>query len=204
MMSRVCPTRSLAGWVIVIALVWPLSAAAIPRVDHEANCTYKQLSWDDFRGPTVNGQQAAWILSTVILESFESQFETTEDVVVATAKYPAVYAYMDKLGSGVRTGARNEYTLAHEQVHFDITELHARQFAEQMKTIRGVGPDRRSATQDLYAQVEVAYEELMRRLGTMQRAYDGETTNGLRKKDQKRWAAKVEALLAEADAYPIL
>ncbi len=196
------PRLGACAWLLTFVVASGVGFA-VPRVDHEANCTYKTLSWDDFRGPVVNGQQAAWIRSTVILEPFETDFERVDDGFVARPRFPAVYAYMDKLNSGVRTGARNDYTLAHEQRHFDITELHARQFAQEMAVIEGVGADRRAASEDLFDKVQLAYEALIERLGTMQLTYDGETGNGLRKKQQGKWAEKIADLLAASEPYPL-
>ena len=203
-MLKLMNQRVLAFMVVASFLFCLEPVAAVPKIDHEANCTYKELTWDDFRGPVVNGQQAAWIRSTVMMESFETKFISSDEGYSARAKFPAIYAYMDKLNSGVRTGARNEYTLNHEQRHFDITEIHAREFVLEMATIEGVGVNRREASDALFAKIESAYQGVIERLARMQHSYDGETVHGLKKKQQKKWAEKIDELLLRTQSYPLL
>ena len=54
------------GWASCVATAAPLAAAA--KVDDEAERTDKQPTWDDFRGRSINGQQVAWIVATIVLD----------------------------------------------------------------------------------------------------------------------------------------
>src|SRR5687767_10914424 len=104
------------------------ASAAATRVDHEAETTYRKLTWDDFRGPVVNGQQVAWVSAVVVLEPVRVEMKLKEGGggAVARVRNPSVYALMNKLESGARPGGRDDRNLAHEQIHFDLTEYLAR------------------------------------------------------------------------------
>jgi hypothetical protein len=187
-------------------LIWADAARAAPRVDHEAATTWRKVSWDDFRGPVINGRQVAWIAATVALEPIEVDVVQTEQGDwLASPRYPVVYALMDKLQSGVRPGKRVDYTLAHEQVHFDIAEVHARRLHRALQEIEVRAPER---SQSLYAGVlraaQEAWQRTLESLSETQHRYDGETGHGLRKKAQKKWAREVAEMLAAEEAYPLL
>ena len=181
-----------------------LPGAGAPRVDHEAACTYKRLTWDDFRGPVISGQQVAWIAATIVLEPFEVEVTREGDSWVAKVDYPEVYALMDKLQSSARRGARTDFNLAHEQVHFDIAEYEARKLALEVGEIRVAGAedslDLRITLED---KVRGAYAAAMSALQEHQQRYDGETRHGTRKKQQKKWQQDVAELLETTQPYEL-
>src|SRR5512134_3123948 len=112
--GRMRSARDVTGAIAVVILLSlgaarPLAAAA--RIDHEAECTYKRLSWDDFRGPIVNGQQVAWIAATIVLEPVRVDMVEAGPGAVARARNPTVYALMNKLDSGAQRGGRNDRNL---------------------------------------------------------------------------------------------
>ncbi len=189
--------------VFLSALLLPPGAAA-PRVDHEAACTYKTLSWDDFRGPVISGQQVAWIAATIVLEPFEVEVVQQGDSWVAKVDYPEVYALMDKLQSSARRGGRTESNLAHEQTHFDIAEYEARKLALEVREVRATGEeDSLDLRIVLQEKVSVAYAAALRALLQHQQRYDSETRHGTRKKPQKKWQREVTELLEQTEPYKL-
>jgi hypothetical protein len=190
----------------VLALSMAAASSAVSRVDHEAECTYKKLTWDDFRGPVMNGQQQAWIVAMVVLEPVRVEMKLKEGGggAVARARNPAVYALMNKLESGARPGARNDRNLAHEQIHFDLTEYLARRLSRELRTLTVEGP---TATEELQRDLLIAVEKLHNETQTdymaLQQQYDGETGNGTRDGAQKKWAKKAADLLASEEPYEL-
>ncbi len=201
------PNRRLVLTVALLGVGAAQALVAVPRIDHEALCTHKTLTWADFRGPSVTkmSQSGAWIASTVVLESFEFDISpTVGGRFVAKVKYPAVYAVMDKLKSGVRRGNQNDKTLAHEQVHFDITETYARRFMVELSELQAIGDSSDlGLRRDLEYQVEVAFVATLEELFSYQDRYDRETGHGLKKRSQKSWALAVQEMLAQEPPYPL-
>ena len=191
----------LAG--VMAGLTSPLDA--VPRIDHEAQCTYKKLTWDDFRGPVIRGQQVAWIATSVVLDPYEAEVVAADDDTwVARVKYPGVYALMDKLRSGAGRGNRTVKNLAHEQTHFDLAEYHARKLALEVREITVTGGENsRSLISELETKVLQAYDATAEALNQQQARYDRETRHGLRKKEQRKWQRLAEQLLAETPAYEL-
>jgi Bacterial protein of unknown function (DUF922) len=78
--------------------------------------------------------------------------------------------------------------LAHEQVHFDITELHARKLRKYFAEMRNpcyLGKDG----------INAAGRRIIEDSNAMQRLYDAETRHSERVTEQKRWEAQVKAQL---------
>ena len=190
--------------LLTLSVVGASSGAS--RVDHEAECTYKKLTWDDFRGPVMNGQQQAWIMAMVVLEPVRVEMKLKEGGggAVALARNPAVYALMNKLESGARPGARNDSNLAHEQIHFDLTEYLARRLSRELRALTVEGP---TATEELQRNFLIAVEKLNNETQTeylrLQQQYDGETGNGTRDGAQKKWAKKAAEMLASEEPYEL-
>jgi hypothetical protein len=200
--------RDVTGAIAVVIVLWmgaarPLAAAA--RIDHEAECTYKRLSWDDFRGPIVNGQQVAWIAATIVLEPVRvDMVEAEGGGAVARPRNPIVYALMNKLDSGAQRGGRNDRNLAHEQIHFDLTEFLARRLSRELREleIRGEAPSE-SLQRALLLDVERRFQATLSELQQLQGQYDGETAHGTRAGAQKKWSDRVASLLASEAPYEL-
>jgi hypothetical protein len=180
-----------------------LSAAS--KVDHEAECTYRRLTWADFRGPIMNGQQVAWITATIVLDPV--RVETVEKEgggVIARARNPGVYALMNKLQSSAQVGDRTDRNLAHEQTHFDLVEYLARRLSRELREMKveGAAPSE-DLQRDLLLAVQQRYNETLTDLQLLQRQYDGETSHGRRSGAQKKWAEKAANLLASEEPYEL-
>lgn len=189
---------------LALALGVSASSGAATRIDHEAECTYKTLSWSDFRGPVIRFQGVAWIASVVVLDPLKIQTEQVGDGFVARPRNAVVYALMNKLESGAQPGGRNDRTLAHEQLHFDITEYHARLLIKELDATEVSGSEGGPAlANQLHAKVAKIYERTMRDLFTMQGRYDGETVHGTKSRQQKKWVIRVTELLAAEEPYDL-
>ena len=223
-----CVFRHRALGAVTYALFFGLLAPAAagagdkalgaPSYDHATETTYRTVTWDDFQGKgrrpsAFNRWQTgsfAHIATTVRLNKYQVEEWQVDGEWRARAGGIRPYAVMNKDFSAVRHGSRDPSTLAHEQLHFDITELVARRLAVEMAAIEGRGDLRQDARADLERQIRQRFDEGMREFSELQERYDEETEHGMRKKAQKKWAAKgaemfreatetLEALLAEGD-----
>jgi len=87
----------------------------------------------------------------------------------------------------------NEIVLAHEQLHFDITELHARKLRYNIDTFK-FSIDIKSEMNNL--QIKANQE-----LEAMQKQYDNETNYSINVDVQKKWQIFIQGELKKLDAY---
>lgn len=73
-----------------------------------------------------------------------------------------------------------EYILKHEQIHFDITEYHARLLRIEIQKYQGKSIDH-------LERVIYLYDSLVVEWGKMQQRYDSETNNSINREKQKEW-----------------
>lgn len=173
-----------------------------PKHDDDVYASYRQLAWDDFRGTLQGwGAEKAMLASTIELEDLRAQTERTEAGWQARVASLEIVALMHKLESSSKSGGRDDYTLRHEQGHFDITELGARRLRRSVVDIVGKGSSESAARQDLEIRLRDAYAQALQSVHTMQHQYDGETGNGRRKGKQKSWLKKLEKLMAETEGW---
>jgi hypothetical protein len=190
-------------WIWCVALAAPLATAS--KVDHEAECTYKQLGWDDFRGPIMNGQQVAWIMATIVLDPVRIEMADEEGGgAVARVRNPAAYALMNKLQSGAQRGGRTDRNLRHEQIHFDLAEFLARRLSRELREMTLEGPAASQELQrDLLLAVQNRFSETLIELQHLQAQYDGETSHGRKAGAQREWAEKAAELLGSEPPYEL-
>lgn len=93
---------------------------------------------------------------------------------------------------------KTTYILAHEQGHFDITEIHARKL---YAALSGYQFNQASFKADIAA----IYNGIVQDKENMQEAYDGETDHSRKRGLQLEWLQKIDTLLTETEmfsAYP--
>lgn len=109
--------------------------------------------------------------------------------------YVDVEAYFDPSESWVVRSSQTPYLLKHEQLHFDITELHARKLRKALFDIQGT--DRQTfRSSRLWHRVNSLHEEIYQDMVDMQNLYDRETDHSLVQSKQLEWEKNItEALL---------
>jgi predicted secreted Zn-dependent protease len=133
-----------------------------------------RLNWEDFKGgPPESAKNAALTSSRILINFHYSQ----------NALQYAINCQFDKNRSWVRV--RNEHILAHEQGHFDITEVHARKLNKAMKEYR-FRPA--SVSKD----VNEIYQRIVNELQEMQNTYDRETDHSRNFPQQREWEQKIK------------
>lgn len=142
------------------------------------------VEWQDFKKePNPNYSQAASI-NTGIKFSWNSK--NIDGQLVLDYE---VYSYMKPSNSWVKTDKKSDYLLKHEQIHFDITELHARKLINALKSYE-VQPRIRRDLKNIY-------QSIIRQRKEMQSQYDKETNHSIDTVAQSIWQQKIEKMLNE-------
>jgi hypothetical protein len=133
------------------------------------------VSWDDFQGiPQPFSSYEAGISSSIYLD-----YDSTKGRYVAYAGQNNVQSWAK------RSREEQAYLLNHEQVHFNITELHARKLNDYIE-------ENADGSLQLYLLRLGSINIDLRR---MQRQYDEETNHSLVYDKQHRWEYRIDSLL---------
>ena len=146
------------------------------------------LSWADFKATPKKG--VAYEANTNSGISFSWSYSTESGQPVL--KYEVVTNFFPLL-SWVKEAEEDEYLLGHEQLHFDISELHARKLR---KAIDEYEPGR-SIRRDL----NTLYEKIEKERVAMQKLFDAETNHSIDEKAESRWRKFIRAELEKLSAY---
>ncbi len=141
----------------------------------------KKLTWYDFQGKSnrPGSKYAAAVYSSM---SYEGGSQMVDNYIQATI---SLKVFMVRSMSWGRDEARNNYTLAHEQTHFDITRIVAERFKERLKKMD-------LTIEDYDSQIQFEFLEAFREMNAEQEKYDGETRHGLNTEVQAEWMLKVQ------------
>lgn len=191
----------------ILGLTALLATAAVAKeFDTVAETTYRQVTWADFKGREHRGDRwsnGSWahIVSGIRVDSGELRILQLGDGDWRAALEDAdAYAVMDKFLSAASPGAAKPQVLAHEQLHFDLTEAYARRLTAQMIVLEGQGADAEAAGRDLREKLKKAYDDGTGALRQLQDQYDQETANGTVKKAQEQWRERIGEIFSQATA----
>jgi hypothetical protein len=151
----------------------------------------RRLSWDDFAGrPDISSEAAAM---TVYLLSYDG---TCRDNLYDGRVFSAFLPDQSWVKTSVLLARAevNRHALAHEQTHFDLSEVSARRMRRALGTL--VDPCSRS-DEEMQAIVDPFIKEDFAR----QRRYDAETLNGSNSAWQRDWEMRVDRELRELAAF---
>lgn len=142
-----------------------------------------KLSWSDFQDEADEKKSIAALSSIAIPFNFETDGEGEIDIQIR------VCFVKDESWSKVEN--QNELLLKHEQLHFDIAELHRRKIVKALKNA--------NLTKSNYAEKleAIVSENWSGKYREMQDQYDRETNFSQYIKEQLSWSKKIDALLKE-------
>ncbi len=143
----------------------------------------RKLEWADFKAKPDPGTENAALTSSAI--GFGWGFD--EKGFSYTVK-----CSFDKQKSWGRI--KNDHILAHEQGHFDITEIYARKLHKALKGYAFKGKSSEKELQSIYAKLMTEQEQLQAR-------YDRETEHSKKLPEQKEWLVKIATELRELNDY---
>jgi hypothetical protein len=150
----------------------------------------RPLIWSDFQGPPdAKHQMQAMAFTGATYQSWCSPDTLTVEVVATFS--PRLSWAKSELVKNRNWSTR---ILQHEQVHFDIAEVFARQLRQAF-----AGAD--SLCLNSGAGLQVVYDSLWRTTEEMQDQYDEDTNHGRDPKLQADWTSAVAALLNGLSAF---
>lgn len=140
----------------------------------------KSLEWNRFKGVPDNDTLGARISTSIHLEI--AGINTWNGIIEFKA-----YALMDPLKSWVKFGYADEYNLQHEQTHFNLTEMCAKNLQAELNKIK-IRSKKSSLIQPVFAKWQS-------RLEILQQQYDVETMGGNDHTAQNSWNEKAREAL---------
>lgn len=143
----------------------------------------RTLHWNDFKGNPVAAASNAALTSTSILINFGYDDQSL------TYKIQCVF-YPQKSWTKVQSN----HILAHEQGHFDISQLFTRKLHKALSEYRF-----RAASVD--RDVQKIYQQISQDQAAFQQLYDKETNYSRNLAEQKNWQDKIEKELEELKPY---
>jgi len=139
----------------------------------------KRLDWDDFLCEPKVGTDAVASTST----SLGIAYQLTDGKL----RYHITCYFNKEKSWGLM---KTDYILAHEQGHFDITEIFARRLNEALENYQF---NKRTYKKDI-GQI---YQAIVSEKEEYQKTYDSETDHSRNRKLQYDWLEKIESLLTE-------
>lgn len=163
------------------------SQKADNKIPYQEN---RKLVWDDFKGTPDPGKpfQASTNSGISFSWSLKSSEKGSEFV------YGVICSFHPDL-SWVKEASHSDHLLAHEQLHFDITELHAREFRKALENYQ-VREAIKKDLDRLYKKNEQARQK-------MQRDFDAETKHSQNKQAQEKWQEKIQTSLEDLREYAL-
>jgi len=189
---------------VCLIIVWAFDTFSDKRWEK----TNHLLTWDDFRGiPDL------WLIATgngaVIKADLKHETLYELEIVQGTCHYSFTkvegFAYMSRIESWTNPIMKSFYTLQHEQIHFDIAEVHAEIFNERVENellnrvfLCPVGSDswfQSKIKMEAHAQATAILNQIREQMWFMQEVYDVQTKHGEDYEQQKAWEYRIRDLL---------
>ena len=139
----------------------------------------RPLTWADFQSKTPNSKYAAEVFPTV---GYDEHAEVVKGIIKL---HLTVKACLPKSACWVKDDSRSDYTLNHEQRHFDIVKIAAEHFKQKLK-------DGNPGTDSYEALVNMEYLDAYREMNNLQKQYDDETHHGTDAAEQGRWNLRID------------
>ena len=138
---------------------------------------HQALTWEDFKGRP--DRSSPYYASTA--SGYEFEMEVKKDSLVIFLP-----CYFEKKDSWVKKGEGTPELLAHEQLHFDITELHVRKMRKAFKELGTV------SLKSINKVAEKIIKTYSKESSKRQSVYDRETNHSIKVLEQKRWEEEIK------------
>ena len=172
--------------LLIVATLCLHVSAIRPANEEEIRWSQKSvLSYSDFKDKVPENTPWAALTASYIYFTYSTSNGSISKI--------HVYASFKKNESWMKTA--REDVLAHEQLHFAITEYFARKLyhdSQQLRTERG----------NVSAAANNLFKAINRECDEMQEAYDEETEHGVRPESQEKWEKRIEGLMKAYPPYP--
>ena len=148
----------------------------------------KKLTWADFQGEPKPG--SGFVASTNSGISFSYSFKTLNGDVEYSF---TVHSYFYPESSWYLRSQVNDHILAHEQTHFDITELFARILRARIEAT--------PFSEKIKEEIEKIYRQTETKRKEMQERFDRESNHSKNKSGEKVWEDFVAEKLEEYERW---
>mgnify|MGYP001178283819 CR=1 FL=1 len=174
---------SVIGGILLVVVL--LSSAIPERIEWRAD---QKIAWHMFKAVpnTTNGYAAT--SSTGISQSYQINSNGYIDKPTIRVKahfYPKYSWYNAKDTSA--------YLLAHEQAHFDITEIHARKLRKRITEF--------DFSANSKTEIKALYNEIEQERKLMQRHFDSASRHSRDRTQEMRWRKEIKRLLEKYWVY---
>jgi hypothetical protein len=137
----------------------------------------RKMTWNDFKGEMPKNTK----YSAQIFNNFEYAAPLKLEDGILTIDLQ-MKVYMLKSLSWTSSTSLSDYSIAHEQLHFDLTKLIVERFKEKAKQI---------LTVDNYdSELQMLFIEMYREMNRVQKEYDDETNHSINVFSQQKWQSK--------------
>lgn len=148
-----------------------------------------KLSWEDFKGKPNYQKSAVAITASGI--SFGFSTKETDSKVVSFATEVFCHFYPEK--SWYKPNRADNHVLGHEQLHFDITELHVRKFRYRISQLK--------VSNSIKTQLRNLNKSINKELAIMQNKYDAESDYSRHFENQAKWKTYIAIELEKFSKY---
>jgi predicted secreted Zn-dependent protease len=145
----------------------------------------RRLTWEDFLSEPKRNSDAVASTSTTLGLAYQ--------VENGQLSYRITCHFSKHKSWGL---LRTDYILAHEQGHFDITEIFARKLYKELQEY----PFNRKTYR---SDVNAIYNRVVKEKEAMQAAYDGESDHSRSRRLQYDWLEKIDTMLEETEPWSV-
>ena len=149
----------------------------------------RKLTWEDFKAQPNTEIEAVALTASGI--TFGYSVKTAGSRIIDFSTSVQVHFYPNKSWYLKEKG--NTHILEHEQLHFDITELYARKFREQL--------GRLVVNQNLKEQINRLHHAINEAVNETQKRYDSQTNHSINTEMQRQWNSFIKEELEALDKY---
>lgn len=146
----------------------------------------RQLTWNDYKGQPNRASTFKALTATSIKFNANSDGKTLSLSLINS---------FEPRASWTKT-TENRNLLNHERLHFDISELYARELRKEILEMKV-----NSSGQKLIDKISKMYSTKMKELDDFQKQYDKETDHSIIESRQQAWEKDIKYKLDKLDAY---
>jgi hypothetical protein len=139
----------------------------------------RPLKWDDFQSKIPVSRFDAQVYPSIGYEEHVSVVNSIINVDLA------IKVSLPKSAAWVRDGMQNDYTLNHEQRHFDIAKIVAEHFKQKINAGN-------LTVSNYEGIINFEYLDTYREMDKLQKQYDDETRHGTDRRAQLKWDLRID------------
>ncbi|WP_223033904.1 DUF922 domain-containing protein [Hanstruepera marina] len=148
-----------------------------------------KLSWENFIGQPDPNSDAAAVTSSGI--TFGYRLSRVNNVIESIHVEVTAHFYPEK--SWVKSNEADNHILAHEQLHFDITELYTRKLRKATSQV--------VVSQNANNELDAIHSRIVKELNDYQNHYDDETNYSRNHEAQAKWQKSIKEALEALKDY---